>query len=160
MPSDKHNSRKARARDLISSLINVTLSQDVPFHQPQQLQCLHHGATFVPPCASSQPHKVTIFRRHVMASVRDIKITEDLVILRTYCLLCYEPSLTLLKLRHYGFHVSRYCMGCTFHECFLCIFHNGWMDSRDAFHAVLCLYCRILDRTKLSMKHAGLWAFQ
>ena len=48
----------ARARDLISSLINVALSRDVPFHQPQQLQCLHHGATFVPLCASilsSQP---------------------------------------------------------------------------------------------------------
>jgi len=59
MPSDKHNSRMARARDLISSLIKVTSSQDVPFHQLQQLQCLHHGATFKPLCApihSSQLH--------------------------------------------------------------------------------------------------------
>ena len=48
MPSDKHNSRMARARDLISSLINVASSRDVPFHQPQLLQCLHQGATFVP----------------------------------------------------------------------------------------------------------------
>jgi len=63
MPSDKYNSRTARARDLISSLINITSSRDVPFHQPQQLQCLYHGATFVPLCAfilSSQLHKVTI----------------------------------------------------------------------------------------------------
>ena len=53
MPSEKHNSRTAWARDLISSLINVASSQDVPFHQPQllQLQCLHHGATFEPFCA-------------------------------------------------------------------------------------------------------------
>ena len=48
MPSDKHNLRTAGARDLISSLINVTSSGDVPFHQPQLLQCLHQGATFVP----------------------------------------------------------------------------------------------------------------
>jgi len=37
MPSDKHNSRTAWARDLISSLINVASFQDVPFHQ--WLQC-------------------------------------------------------------------------------------------------------------------------
>ena len=45
MPSEKHNSR---ARDLISLPINVASSRDVPFHQPQLLQCLHQGATFVP----------------------------------------------------------------------------------------------------------------
>jgi len=67
MPSDKHNSRTARARDLISSLINVASFRDVSFHQLQPLQCLHHCATFEPHCAtfeplfapilSSQPHK-------------------------------------------------------------------------------------------------------
>ena len=30
---------------LISSLINITLSQDIPICQLQQLQCLHHGST-------------------------------------------------------------------------------------------------------------------
>ena len=30
-------------------------------------------------------------------------------------------------------------MGHAFHECILRIFRNGWMDCRDAFHAVLCL---------------------
>jgi len=50
MPSDKHNLRTARARDLISSLISITSSGDVPFHQPQLLQCLHHGAAFEPHC--------------------------------------------------------------------------------------------------------------
>ena len=29
---------------------------------------------------------------------------------------------------------------CSFHEHILCIFCNGWMDCKDAFHAVLCLY--------------------
>ena len=48
MPSDKHNSITAKAIDLISSLINVTLSRDVPFRQPLQLQCSYHTKlTFV-----------------------------------------------------------------------------------------------------------------
>jgi len=44
MPSDKRNSIMAIATALISSLLNVASSQDVPFRQPQQLQCLHHGS--------------------------------------------------------------------------------------------------------------------
>jgi len=32
-------------------------------------------------------------------------------------------------------------MGDIFHEYILRIFYNGWMDCRDAFHAVLSLYC-------------------
>ena len=83
MPSDKHNSRTARARDLNSLLINVASSRDVPFHQLQQLQCLHHGATFVhllSPIFYSQPCKVMIC---VMALVRDIQIAEALL---TLCL--------------------------------------------------------------------------
>jgi len=144
MPSDKHNLRMARGRDLISSLINVASSREVPFHQPQQLQCLHHGATFVPlwsPILSSQPHKVTICGRHVMASVRD---KDPWGTFHTMpCLLSYEKSLKLLKSRHYGFHV----MGREFHEYILRIFRNGWMDCRDVFHAVLCLYCCVTDKT-------------
>jgi len=34
-----------------------------------------------------------------------------------------------------------------FHEHILSIFCNGWTDSKDAFHAVLCLYCHATDRT-------------
>jgi len=89
MPSNKHNSRMATARDLISSLINVASSRDVPFHQPQLLQCLHHTLPLYPfdlPYFSSQPCKVTICGRHVMASVRDIKIAEALLVL---CLTYY-----------------------------------------------------------------------
>jgi len=92
MPLDKHNSRMARARDLMSSLINVASSQNVPFHQPQQLQCLHHGATFVllwSPILSSQPREVTIWGRHIMASVQDTKVTEPLLIL---CLAYYAMN--------------------------------------------------------------------
>jgi len=59
MPSEKHSLRTARAIDLISSLINTASSRDVPFHKPQRLQSLYHGATFELLCApilSSQPH--------------------------------------------------------------------------------------------------------
>jgi len=137
MPSDKHNSRTARARDLISLLINVTSSQDVPFHQLQQLQYLHHGATFVPlwsPILSSQPRKVTICSRHVMASVRDIQIAEALF---TLCLAYY----VMKRVRHCwnrGIVVFMYRdMGRAFHKYILCIFRNGWMDCRYNFYAVL-----------------------
>ena len=57
---------------------------------------------------------------------------------------CYETSSTLLKLRCYGFHVLRY--GHAFHEYILRIFRNGWIYCRDAFHAVICLYCCITDK--------------
>ena len=60
MPSDKHNSITAIATALISSLFNVTLSRNVPFRQPQQLQCLHHGSTKAYLCfpfLSPLPHR-------------------------------------------------------------------------------------------------------
>jgi len=134
MPSDKHNSRTARARDLIPSLINVASSRDVHFHQPQQPQWLHNGATFVPlwsPILSSLPRRVTICGRHIMASVRNIQITEALLTL-CLALVCYETSLTLLKSRHYGFTYRD--MGRAFHEYILHILHiyrNDWMDCID-----------------------------
>jgi len=84
MPSDKHNSRTARARDLISSLINLAY--------------------------------------YVMKQVRH----------------CWNWGVMAFTYRD---------MGCVFHEHILRIFHNGWMDCRDAFHAVLCLYCCIMDKT-------------
>jgi len=141
MPSDKHNSKTARARDLIFSLINVASCRDVPFHQPQELQCLHHGAIFVPlwsPILSSQPRKVTICGRQIMTSVWDIKIAEALL---TLCLAYY----VMKRARHswnWGIMAFTYYrdMRHTFHEHILHIFRNGWMDRRDAFHAVLCLY--------------------
>ena len=52
---------------------------------------------------SSQPRKVAICGRHVMASVRDIKTAEALALLTMF-----ETSLVLLKFRSYGFDVLRY----------------------------------------------------
>ena len=36
-----------KATGLIFSLFDITLTQDVTFHQPQQPQRMHHGLTFV-----------------------------------------------------------------------------------------------------------------
>jgi len=47
MFSVKRNSTMEGAMGLISSLLDVALSQEMPFHQPQQLHSVHHGATFV-----------------------------------------------------------------------------------------------------------------
>jgi len=46
--------------------------------------------------------------------------------------------------KHYGFHILRY--GAHVHELVFCIFHNDWMDCRDAFHAVLCLYYCVIGQ--------------
>ena len=113
----------------------------MPFHQPQELQYLHHGATFVPlwsPILSSQPRKVTICGRHVMASVWDITIAEALLILY----LAYYVMKWVWHCWNWGVMVFTYRdMGRMFHEHILHIFCNGWTDCKDAFHAALCLYC-------------------
>jgi len=98
MPSDKHNSRMAGARDLIISLINIASFRDVPFHQPQLLYsaCIRVLPLypFDLPFFSSQPRKVTICGRHRMASVQDIKIDEALLML---CL-AYYVELDIAKI--------------------------------------------------------------
>ena len=43
MPSAKHNSTMDVAAGLTSSLFDIASSQDVPFRQPQDVQCMHHG---------------------------------------------------------------------------------------------------------------------
>jgi len=50
MPSAKHNLPMDKATGLIFSLFNITLSRDVPFHQPQDVHCMHHEFTFVLLC--------------------------------------------------------------------------------------------------------------
>ena len=50
MPPAKHKLTMDKAMGLISLLSDVTASQAVHFHQPQQVQCTHHGLTFVLLC--------------------------------------------------------------------------------------------------------------
>ena len=79
-------------------------------------------------------HKVIICGRHVMASVKDIKIAEALLILR----LAYYVMKWVRHCWNWGIMAFTYRdMGHTFHKYILRIFHNGWMDCRDAFHAIL-----------------------
>ena len=114
------------------------------------LKCLHQGATvplypFDLPFFSSQPCKVMICSRHIMTLVRDINIAEALIML---CLLTYCVMKRDRYCRNRGIMVFTYRdMGCAFHEYILRIFCNGWMDCRVAFHAVLCLYCCVMDKT-------------
>ena len=124
MPSDKHNLRTARARNLISSLINVASSRDVPFRQLQQLLCLHHGATFGPlwsPILSSQLHKVTICARHVMASVQNIQIAEQHKML-VYKMTCpdkpdrfHRPCIALSIYVPFLFQLENFNRACQMH---------------------------------------------
>ena len=146
MPSGKHNSRMARVRDLIFSLINIASSRDVPFHQSQQLQCLDQGATFVPHWSlihSSQLCKVTIY---IMASVQGIKIAEGLL---TLCLAYYVRMLWNKFNICWNWIIIAFTyqdMWHMFREHIFHIFCNGWMDCRDAFYVVFCLYCCVTDR--------------
>ena len=88
------------------------------------------------PFFSSQPRKVMICGRHEMASVRDIKIDEAFLVL---CLACYVMK-RVCHCRNWDTTAFTYRgMGRAFHEHILRIFCNGWMDCRDAFHAVFCL---------------------
>ena len=139
MPSDKHNSRTDRARDLISSLINVAWFWDVPLHQPWLLQCVLPLYPFDLPFFFSQPRKVTICSSHIMASVRDIKIAEALLVV-CHCWNWDVTAFTYLDI------------GRAFHEYILHIYLDDWMDGRDAFHAVLCLYCCVCT------KHNWIWS--
>ena len=141
MPSDKHNSRTARARDLISSLINIASSLFTNHSCYSACIRVLPLYPFDLPYFSSQLRKVTICGRHVMVSVWDIKIAEALLML---CLAYY----VMKRVRHcwnWGVMAFMYRdMGSVFHEYILLIFHNGWMGCRDAF---LCLYCCITDKT-------------
>ena len=41
-------------------------------------------------------------------------------------------------------------MGRALHEWIFCIFHNGWMDCRGAFHVVLCLRILLCNRQNIA----------
>ena len=46
----EYNLTMNKATGLISLLFSVALSGDMPFHQPQYVQCMHHGFPFVLLC--------------------------------------------------------------------------------------------------------------
>ena len=150
MPSDKNS------WGLICSLINVASSRDVPFQQPQLLQCLHQGATFVPLWSPILFFtKVTICGRHEMASVRNIKIDEALLML---CLAYYVMK-RVHHCRNWDTMAFMYRdMGHTFHEYILRIFTvmAGWI----AEILFMLFFACVTNATKLSMKQTGLSVFR
>jgi len=77
-----------------------------------------------------------------MASVQDLMIAQELLILFLAYNVKIETSSTLLKLRHCGFHISRYGA----HISPVNLVMAGWI-ARDAFHVVSCLYCCVTGRT-------------
>jgi len=79
------------------------------------------------PYFSSQPRKMTICSRHIMASLRDIKIAEEFLKCAPHILICESHNASISAISN------------LFYEYILRIFRSGWMDCRDAFHAVLCL---------------------
>ena len=97
---------------------------------------------------SSQPRKVAICGRHVMASVREIKITELLLILcLAYCI-CYKMSLTLLKLRRYGFHALRQ------HNCYA---DTNWYQF--SIYSVSTQYQLSISQYLLRLHGTNTWHF-
>jgi len=137
----------ARTRDLISSLINITASWDVPFHQLQQLQGLHYGATFEPLCAPNISD--------------DLRLVPNGFSMRHKYHWDASNSYNVMKwVQHHwnqGIMVFTHCdKGRTLHKWIFHIFHNGWMDCRCAFHVVLCLYCCVTDRTYVAA-HEAYW---
>ena len=137
MPLDKHNSRTAGARDLISSLTNVASSWDVPFDQPQLLQCLHQGATFVSIFMSRTEAISCLLQIFTLHSWEEKNGRSKGYRWDTSCampcLLCY------VWVRIAEIEIAYRDMGRSFYEYILRIFRNGWIDCRDIFHAVLCL---------------------
>ena len=108
---------------LTSSLFNVTSSRDVPFHQPQQLQCSHDGSTKVYCCSHlCSPLLSPLLHRWWFAVVLLHGFMEDLisaVIAEVFIMLsfCSQDSVkkTTLKIKHvmvlFPFHCDSSIMG-------------------------------------------------
>ena len=123
MPSDKHNSRTARARDLISSLINIASFRVVPIACIIEPLCA--------PILSSQPHKDVDLQLARKGFSTTQKYRRD-----TFCSYNVKKN-DIAELRGYGCHTLIYG-ACTSQVNFH-IFCHGWMDFRCAFCVVLCL---------------------
>jgi len=98
MPSGKHNSEMPKATGLISSLFNVALSQDGPFHQLQLLQYLHPDSTKAYVCSSlfSIPSSIVIPLHHGFVEDLITAVIAEVFLMLLFCLTC-SVKLTPLK---------------------------------------------------------------
>ena len=91
-----------KATGLISSLFNVALFQDVPFHQLQLLQYLHPGSTKAYVCSSlfSIPSSTILFvvpLRHSFMEDLVTAVIAEVFFMLLFCLTC---SVKLIPLKN------------------------------------------------------------
>jgi len=167
MRSDKRNSLMAIATGLISSLFNVTSSGDVPFCQPQQLQRLHHGSTkahLCPPFLSPLPLRWRFVVRElwlqcetwVSAVLAEVLLTLFFagIVTQSVQRAGNETKHSIhLAEQHTHFYIHKW--GMHFNDWACSNFCIGWIDCRDAFHAVLCLYHYVMGWKWVNMKCTG-----
>ena len=123
---------------LIFPLINVTSSRDVCLftNLSSYSACIMVLPSFCAPILSSQPCKWTICGRCTMASVRDINITEALLVL----FLAYNVMKGLQHCWNWGIMAFMYRdMRHLIHRCIFCIFHN----PMDILLAVTCIKIKL-----------------
>ena len=139
MPSDKHNSITAKAMGLIFILFNVNSFGDMPFRQPKQLQHLHH-AWFLPKLTfvlHSFLHSCVGNDSRYGFGVQDLNKHGHFL---HYSLLVFEElEVKQSIVIHHDQLTHPLLFGVRFNDQTFHIFFNGWINCRNAFHAVLCL---------------------
>ena len=131
MPSAKHNSAMERATGLISSLLNITSSQDMPFHQLQQLHSKHHGATFVLLCL---PVLFTDNARCHFAV--GLHVASFIMLSPTFCEATWIIAEKYLTLLSFVMLCNKYSIATTVHLTFQCVI--------DYFGFLLAFYSHFL----------------
>ena len=119
MPSDKHNLITTKVMGLVFALLDVALSQDVPFCQPHQLQCLYHWFTKAYLCSLCVPFISPLlhYSLHEMLPQEFEKLEAKRVVMPV---MNWHTHFKLMTSVH-------------FDDQTFCIFHNGCIDCRDAF---------------------------
>ena len=80
----------------------------MPFHQPQQLQCLHHGATFEPLCAPILSSQLFIGDDDLWLAHNGFRVRHKYCCNTSHSYNVMEWVQHSWYLRCYGFHASKY----------------------------------------------------
>jgi len=79
MPSDSHNSKMAKATDLIFLLFNVASAREMPFAIPLYMQCILHGLTTALLCVHSSLFTTKSFARDGFHLLRKSSVVATLI---------------------------------------------------------------------------------
>ena len=132
MPSARHNSTMDVATGLISSLFDVALSRDVPFRQPQDVQCMHHGLAFVLPCVpvlfTDNARRWFVIARYgflrqymLSACIFCIKCILSFLYCSLFVTLCNRQSIAKNKAQWAtSLSARNWLLGCTFRHEIIC----------------------------------------